>query len=233
MAIVSAGTDPQTGEQLFIDTEVASPEALTFSELQAKKDKLAPLENLAGEGFELVKDPSAEQKLEALKAPEAVQLPTVSRQQAQLRGDVAAGLTTGLQLTAQPAGVTDPFALESVSQVGTAAALGFLLGGPAGGLTALAVGGLNAFLNSRSEKRKRKAAEKSVKLARKAEKERIAREDRWRRVNRLDALEAQRFSRKQAVLQSEWAAMQSLNNSMMNLLNTNQNLKERFARLGF
>lgn len=228
MAIISAGTDPQTGEQLFIDTEAASPEALTLAEI---KQDISPLSNLAD--IEPTKAPATGQNLQPITAPEPIQLPTVSRQQAQFRGDVAAGLTTGLQLTAQPAGVTDPFALESVSQVGTAVALGFLLGGPAGGLTALAVGGLNAFLNSRSEKRKRKAAEKSVKLARKAEKERIAREDRWRRVNRLDALEAQRFSRKQAVLQSEWAGMQSLNNSMMNLLNTNQNLKERFARLGF
>jgi len=216
MAIVSAGIDPITGDELFIDTEAASPEALTLSEL--------------------IPDPSRTEKLEALKAPQPITIPGdkgISRKQAQFKGDVAAGLTTGLQLTAQPAGVPSPFAPESLVQVGAAAALGLAVGGPVGGLTALAVGGLNAFLNARSEKRRRKLATQTVQIAQKAEKERQAREDRFRAINRLDALEAQRFSRKQQVLQSEWAGMQSLNASMINLLNTNQTLKERFARLGF
>ncbi len=238
MAIESAGFDPITNEELFIDTEADSPIALTLSEILSKQDKLAPLQNLAGEDFELIKDPSRKEKLRALTAPQQIkiaddELPTISRQQAQLRGDVAAGLTTGLQLTAQPAGVPSPLAPESLVQIGAAAALGLAVGGVPGGLTALAVGGLNAFLNARAEKRKRKLAAQTVQIAKKAEKERLAREDRFATRNRLDALEAQRFSRRQIALQSQWKGMQTLNQLMVNLVNTNQTLKERFATRGF
>jgi len=145
------------------------------------------------------------------------------------RGDAARGLNVGGQI--QPTGGQD--ATEIGAQLLAAGAMGWIVGGPVGGVTAAATVGLNAFLQGRAEKKRRKESQKLIAAAKKAEAERLAREEKWQRTNRLDNLEAQQYNRRQQTIQSANNAYGALNTQMLNLINNSENLKNRFAKQGF
>ena len=169
----------------------------------------------------------------AQTAPQQNQtLPVLDRNKAVMRGNIARGLAVGSAFS-QPTGDTSPLSVGNLAQMGAATALGFVTGDIPGGVTALVTSGLNSFLQSRAEKRRQKQYKQLRADAEKARKEQMAREDRDRRIERMDRLEDVRYNRNQAALRADWDAFQSVNNQFINTLNTNQQLKERFARMGF
>jgi len=159
-------------------------------------------------------------------------IPTLDRERAARIGEAGFGIQTGFGF-AQPTGATDPLSLESLAQVGAAGAIGLLGGGPVGAVAAVATSGLSAFLNARAEKRRQKQFKRLRADAEKARKEQIAREDKWAKTNRLDRLGTERFNRTQTLMQNQWQNFEFVNKQMLNLVNNNASLKERFAKTGF
>lgn len=153
------------------------------------------------------------------------------------RGVLAAqrGLAAGGQVQASPDG------LESGAQVLGAGLQGGLagaaVGGPAGAAVGAGVGvvmgALNAWLGNRAARR---AADKEEALKQEAlrlQKEEIARDEHWKTLNHLDSLELARYQRKKFAMQQAVQESDKQRNSVLEMINGNSVLKDRFAKLGY
>lgn len=113
------------------------------------------------------------------------------------------------------------------------ASVGGVPGAVAGGVTGLVLGGLNAFMGMKSAQRANDKAEALRADAIRMQKEEIARDEKWRVQNRLDSLEEARYQRRKFAMQSAYEASQAQGQKMMAMIANNQQLKEKYAKMGF
>ena len=157
--------------------------------------------------------------------------PVVDRAKAQFQTDLGRGFGIGTSLS-QPTGEEDFLSAGNLAQIGTATALGFATAGPVGALTGLVTSGLGAFLNSKNEKRRAKSFRKAQANADRMQRESIARDEKWKKVNQANILRQEGFNRKQTELKNDWGIWQSMNQNLGNMVRSSQDLIDRNVALG-
>jgi len=155
----------------------------------------------------------------------------VDRAKAQSSANFGRGFGIGTSLS-QPTGEEDFFSAGNLAQIGTATALGAATAGPAGAVTALVTSGLGAYLNSKTEGRRAKAYKKAQENATRMHKESVARDEKWKTLNRADALSRDKFNRNQTNLQNDWSVWQNMNTNLGNMVNKSKSLIDRNVELG-
>ena len=91
--------------------------------------------------------------------------------------------------------------------------IGAVGGAIIGGVTGLVAGGVKAYFGLKAARKQERAQKRLVAKAEKQRRQDIARDEKWRNVNRLDSLQAAKFNRNQSILQNKWASFQATDGS--------------------
>ncbi len=155
---------------------------------------------------------------------------------AEARADKQGTLTgagLGLQLGSAQTGQEELLSTDTAIQVLAGAGLGAVAGGPMGALAGGLAAGVGAFLNTRAAKRRGKEVRAKEERFQKIAREQLAREEKFQKQARFDRLENRDYNRSAAKMQNHWDAYKDFTGQIMGILNSNANLKKRFAKEGF
>jgi len=105
--------------------------------------------------------------------------------------------------------------------------IGALGGAVIGGVSALVISGTKAWFGVRSARKKNRALKE---LQRKAEKQRIEtinRNEKWRKVNQFNTIQAAAENRQQQELQNKWSVYEKVAKQMTSLINSDATLNQQ------
>jgi len=156
-----------------------------------------------------------------------------SVESARFKGDILGGVQSGLALGVQDTGETEFASTDSIIKILGGAGTGFLVGGPAGAIAGGLASGLQAFLGTRANKKKAKAQKAKENRYQKMVKEQIARDDKFRKEDRFDRLRTEGKTRARQKQEANWSLYRDFNKQFTDMINSNADLKSRFAAQGF
>jgi len=153
-------------------------------------------------------------------------------------GPISAGLAAGQQFQPGTSGdVAEASAGVGATVIGgalTGALIGGAVGGVGaipgaviGGISALVISGTKAWFGVRNARKRNRALKE---LQRKAEKQRlteIARDEKWRKINNFQTIQASADNRRQAELQNKWDIYSKVASQMTTLLNSDSTLNQQ------